>query len=88
MEIKMGDTESVNPEVCHERHQMVDFKFQQVDKEIDDIKTDVEDIRKDQKEYNQTLKNIYYALLVIAFSTIMTLAGVLIGRMVDFHIAL
>ena len=36
MEIKMGDTESVNPEVCHERHQMVDFKFQQVDKEIDD----------------------------------------------------
>ena len=88
MEIKMGDTESVNPEVCHERHQMADYKFQQVDKEIDDLKTNVKDIRKDQEEYNQTIKNIYYLLLVIAFSTIMTLAGVILGRAVDFHIPL
>ena len=77
----MGDFESVNKEVCEERHKSLD-------REIVGIKKDVVNVRSKQEEYNQMIKNIYYTLLVIAGATILTLGGVILGRAVDFHIPL
>jgi len=59
-----------------------------LDREIEEIKDDVRIVKGKQDDYNTTLKNIYYSLLIIAFATILTLAGVVLGRAVDFHIPL
>jgi hypothetical protein len=77
----MGDSECVIQGVCDERHKGLD-------REIVDMKKEMGDIRTKQDEYNTTIRNIYYTLLIIAFSTILTLAGVILGRAVDFHIHL
>ena len=84
----MGDAEFVTPEICQSHHDLVDFKFESMGREIRDVKTDISDVKKAQDEYNKTIKNIYYTLLIIAFGTILTLAGVILGRAVDFHIPL
>jgi hypothetical protein len=77
----MGDFETVLKDVCDERHKSLD-------REIVELKNNVCDVRSKQEEYNQTIKNIYYTLLVIAGATILTLGGVILGRAVDFHIPL
>ncbi len=84
----MGDAESVSKEVCFERHQNVNGRFDSMEKEIEETKSNIKTIQDAQNEYNRTLKNIYYSLLIIAFATILTLAGVILGRAVDFHIPL
>jgi hypothetical protein len=77
----LGDAETVGKEFCNERHL-------RLDREIEEIKDDVRIVKGKQDDYNTTLKNIYYSLLIIAFATILTLAGVVLGRAVDFHIPL
>jgi hypothetical protein len=82
----MGEAEIVNSEVCKVRHQLVDSKFDGIEKEIETTKSDIKDIQKAQLEYNATINKIYVTLLIIAFSTILTLGGVILGRAIDFHI--
>jgi hypothetical protein len=84
----MGDSEFVTPEICKSHHDLVDYKFESIGREIRDVKSDISDVKRAQDAYNATIKNIYYTLLIIAFGTILTLAGVVLGRAVDFHIPL
>lgn len=77
----MDDQDFVGKDVCYERHKGID-------REIVDIKESVTSIKDKQEEYNRTIKNIYYALLIIAASTILTLAGVILGRAIDLHLPL
>jgi hypothetical protein len=75
----MGDGETVSKELCNERHTWID-------REIVDVKKDVSDVKAAQEDYCRTIKNIWYTLLVIACSLILTMAGVILGRAVDFHL--
>lgn len=77
----MENTGTVSKELCNERHTWID-------REIVDVKKEVSDIQTAQGEYNKTIRNIYYTLLIIAASTILTLAGVILGRAIDFHLPL
>jgi hypothetical protein len=76
----------VNPEVCILRHELVDTKIDHLDKEIEGLKRDVGDVKTLQSEFNNTIKNIYYALIVITIVSFFTLAGVLLGRAIDFNL--
>jgi len=76
----------VNPEVCILRHELVDTKIDHLDKEIEGLKRDVGDVKTLQSEFNNTIKNIYYALIVITVVSFFTLAGVLLGRAIDFNL--
>ena len=84
----MGDSEFVTMEVCKSHHDLTEFKFESMGREIREVKIDISEVKKAQDNYNSTIKNIYYTLLIIAFGTILTLAGVILGRAVDFHIPL
>ena len=75
----MGDSEFVTPEVCKSHHDLIDYKIESMNRELKDVKGA-------QSEYNATIKNIYYTLLVIAFGTILILAGMVLGRTINFPI--
>ena len=72
------EVDVVSEKFCNERHLRIDT-------EIKDIKDCVADVKQKQDDYNTTIRNIYYTLLIIAFSTIITLLGVVLGRAIDFR---
>lgn len=82
----MGDAEFVRTDLCKSHHDLVNSKFDQVEVSMGEIKGEMVNVKSKQDEYNATIKNIYYTLLIIAASGILTLVGVILGRAIDFHI--
>jgi hypothetical protein len=78
--------QSVNPDVCFIRHQLVDSRIDDAETRIDDCKTEVKSLKDDIKEVRDLQKLILYTLIGLFGATILTLIGVIAGRAIDFGV--
>ena len=86
MEPEMGDSEFVRTDLCISHHELVDSQLTNLVDSIGEVKGEMQGVKTKQDEYNATIKNIYYLLLILAATGILTLIGVVLGRSIDFHL--
>ena len=74
-----NNTQSVNPEVCYIRHQVIDQRCEAIEDEMGGMRADLREVRDLQKQ-------ILYAIIGIFGTLVITLIGVLMGRAIDFGV--
>ena len=75
----MNDNDFVTPEVCALHHQIQETKIAAVEARMDGIEGSIGEVRDLQIK-------ILYAIIGLFGASILTLAGVLMGRAVDFGV--
>lgn len=73
----MGDAEMVSREICTMHRELIDTKLAACDARVDGILKEIQGVRDLQR-------NILYTLIFIAAGVACTLAGVVLGRGIDF----
>jgi hypothetical protein len=75
----VSDTEKVSNEMCLIRHQMVDQRCEAIEGEVTGMRADLKEVRDLQK-------TILYAIIGLFAASILTLIGVIAGRVIDFGV--
>jgi hypothetical protein len=73
----MGETGFITPETCKLHRELIDTKLAACNARVDGILEEIKGVRDLQR-------TILYALIVIGFGVACTLAGVIVGRGLDF----